>query len=153
MCVCVLHTCQAVDHFSSTFFIPLSSHTFFYYSTNTDFLSGLGQGLIYYTVELWERESFPTQGGQCKGLPTTLLIMVMLYGSCRWRRFVFSRKTFDVRGSDMHCRLRGDQNAGCSSKTRRPNSPVARRKRNKERRASVSSTALQTVLWLTVRSR
>ncbi len=155
MHVCVpAHLSSSRSLFPSTCPHSLSLHTVFSTPQTQGFLGRPEQGLIYCTVELWEGKASQHKVADervCQPL------------CWRWWCFMSPADGDDLSSSreKLWCaRLWYALSPVWRSKLwmtvkkpRRPNSPVARRKRNKERRASVSSAALRTVLWLTVRSR
>lgn len=142
-CMCVsLHTCQVVDHsfpplaLSTT---PLSLHT---QSTNTGFPSEAGAGLDLLYIGIMGRESFLTQGGQWEGLPATVLMQSW------W--FLHMEKSLLVRiVAYVEIKNTGHPSKPSEGQILRSHEEETP---NKARRASVSSAALRTVLWLTVRS-
>lgn len=154
VCVCPTHLSSSRSLFPSTCFIPLSptSHTIFSTPQTQAFPVRPKQGLIYCTVELWEGKA--SQHKVADGM--------VCQPPCWWSWCFMSPADGDdlsFQGKVLTCAALICIVACVEIKTLdvhqkpwRPNSPVTRRKRNKERRASVSSAALRTVLWLTVRS-
>lgn len=108
------HLSSSRSLFPSACFIPLFSHTIFFATPQTQgFLVRPEQGLIYCTVELWEGRASQHKVANGSQPP------------CWWWCCFMSPadgdglswgKSFDVRGSDMHCRPRGDQNTGRPSR-------------------------------------
>lgn len=149
-CMCVsLQTCQAVDHsFPPLALSPRSlPHTlfFFLHSTNTGFsLGGQSRGLIYCTVELWDgnasqhkvadgrvcQPSAPMAGDALRVLQMEMICLFFKRDEAlTCAALICAVACVEIKALDVR------------QEPPRANFSLARRKRNKERRASVSSAA------------